>query len=201
MSYPSWNDRYAEPGFAYGTEPNDFLKSVVAQIPHGRVLSLGEGEGRNAIYLATHGLDVTAVDASEVGLAKARQLAADRKVEICTITADLAAFTIESQHWDGIISIFCHLTKAVRAPLYQAAVKGLKPGGIFILQAFTPEQLKHRTGGPTTADRLASLSELQQELSGLEFTHALEIERNIMEGKYHSGLSSVAQIVGRKPLR
>jgi 2-polyprenyl-3-methyl-5-hydroxy-6-metoxy-1,4-benzoquinol methylase len=117
MSQPSWNDRYSEPGYAYGTEPNSYLVSVVNRIPKGKVLSLGEGEGRNAVYLASLGYNVTAVYSSDVGLAKARQLAKDRGVKITTVTADLAGLAIETESWDGIVSIFCHLPAVVRAPL------------------------------------------------------------------------------------
>ena len=89
-----WNERYSESGFAYGTEPNEFLISVVDRIPHGRILSLAEGEGRNAVYLASLGYEVTGVDGSEVGLRKAMELAKERGVAITTIQADLSEFEI-----------------------------------------------------------------------------------------------------------
>ena len=201
MNNRSWNERYSEPGFAYGTEPNAFLASIANKIPKGKVLSLGEGEGRNAVYLAGLGYDVTAVDSSDVGLAKTRQLAADRGVKITTIVADLKDFQIEAEAWAGIISIFCHLPTAVRVPLYRRVVSGLKPGGVLVLESYTPKQLLHGTGGPTDVDRLLTLAKLQQELSGLQLVHAFEVERDVQEGKYHAGRSSVVQLIAAKPSR
>jgi len=113
-----WDERYSQPGFAYGTEPNEFLAANAKRIPIGPVLSLDEGEGRNAAYLASLGHRVVAVDQSEVGLAKAKRLAADRNLTIETVCADLANFHIEPSAWTGIVSIFCHLPRQVRLPLY-----------------------------------------------------------------------------------
>jgi SAM-dependent methyltransferase len=196
MKYPLWNERYSEPGFAYGVEPNEFLVSAANRIPMGKVLSLGEGEGRNAVYLAGLGYDVTAVDSSDVGLTKARELAAKRGVTITTITADLSQFRIEPKSWDGIFSIFCHLPREIRRPLYRSAVDGLRPGGVLVLEAFTPLQLRYGTGGPSEPDRLLSLEDARSELTGLEFAVAEEKERQVREGKYHTGLASVVQIFG-----
>jgi SAM-dependent methyltransferase len=200
MDNSSWNQRYSQPGFAYGTEPNNFLASTIEKIPKGRVLSLGEGEGRNAVFLAGLGYDVTAVDSSDVGLAKAQQLASYRGVTLATVTEDLADFQIGTEDWEGIISIFCHVPPSVRVPLYRRVVNGLKPGGCFVLEAFTPKQLHLGTGGPKEVDRLMNLDDLKRELSGLQFVHALEMERDIQEGKYHTGLSSVVQLVAIKPM-
>jgi len=193
-----WDERYSQPGFVYGTEPNEFLAAVAGQIPAGPVLSLGEGEGRNAAYLASLGHRVVAVDQSEVGLAKARKLAADRGLTIETVVADLASYTIEPQAWAGIVSIFCHLPRRIRAPLCAAAARGLQPGGVLVLEAYTPNQLARDTGGPRDPDMLASLADLTAELSALELIHARELEREFREGAYHTGLASVVQIIGLK---
>jgi len=195
----NWDERYSEPGFAYGTAPNDFLVSIVDKIPHGKILSLAEGEGRNAVYLASLGYVVTGVDGSEVGLRKAEELAAERGVAITTIHADLSEFEIEPEQWDGVIACYCHLPSAIRIPLHRAAVKGLKPGGVFVLEAFSKEQLGYGTGGPQSPDMLMSLDDLQQELAGLEFVHAVRIEREVREGSGHTGLASVIQMLGIKP--
>ncbi len=96
-----WNERYSQTEYAYGKHPNDFLVQVIQQIPKGHVLSLAEGEGRNAVYLAQQGCQVTAVDGSSIGLEKARKLAAERSVEIETIVADLAEFVIQPNSWDA----------------------------------------------------------------------------------------------------
>jgi SAM-dependent methyltransferase len=194
-----WDERFSEPGFAYGTEPNEFIVSVADRIPQGKVLSLAEGEGRNAVYLASLGYQVTGVDGSEVGLRKAAQLAKERGVTITTVHADLGKFEIEPEQWDGIIACFCHLPPAIRIPLHQAAVRGLKPGGVFVLEAFSKEQLAYGTGGPQSLDMLMSLDELKVELAGLELVHAVQIERPVQEGRGHTGLASVVQLLGRKP--
>lgn len=105
----NWDERYSEPGFAYGTAPNEFIASVADRVPKGKILSLAEGEGRNAVYLASLGYEVTGVDGSEVGLHKAVELATGRGVAITTIHADLSTFEIGEEQWDGIIACYCHL--------------------------------------------------------------------------------------------
>jgi SAM-dependent methyltransferase len=195
----NWDDRYSEPGFAYGTAPNDFLVSVADRIPKGKILSLAEGEGRNAVYLASRGFAVTGVDGSAVGLRKAEELARARGVSIQTIHADLSEFEITPEVWDGILACFCHTSPALRVALHQAAVRGLKAGGVFVLEAFSKEQLANHTGGPPSIDMLMSLDDLKQELAGLEFVHAVQIEREVREGRGHTGLASVVQILGIKP--
>ena len=193
-----WDERYTEPGFAYGTEPNDFLVSVVSAIPPGRILSLAEGEGRNAVYLASRGFDVTGVDSSSVGLAKARSLAAERGVSISTLQADLGSFLIGQEAWDGIIACYCHLPSSLRAPLHRSVVQGLRPGGAFVLEAFSREQPAYGTGGPQSPDLLMALDEVKAELAGLEFLQAVTVEREVREGRHHTGLASVIQVFGRK---
>ncbi len=193
-----WNQRYAKPGYAYGTEPNNFLVSAADRIPPGRVLSLGDGEGRNSVFLARLGYDVTAVDVSDVGLEKARRLAADANVSISTVVSDLVAYQIEPGTWDGIISIFCHLPRPLRRDVHAAAVSGLKPGGAFVLEAYTPRQLAFGTGGPPVLELLVSLDELRQELGALDLVIARETEREVVEGRCHFGLSAVVQLVGVK---
>jgi SAM-dependent methyltransferase len=195
----NWDERYSESDFAYGTAPNEFLVSVVDSIPKGRILSLAEGEGRNAVYLASLGYEITGVDGSEVGLRKAQDLAADRGVTICTIHADLSGFQIEPEQWDGIIAFYCHVPSAIRIPLHQAVVRGLKTGGVFALEAFSKEQINYGTGGPPTLDMLMDLDDLKQELAGLEFVSSVQKEREVREGSRHTGLASVIQILGIKP--
>lgn len=194
-----WDERYNEPGYSYGTAPNEFLVSVVDRIPKGKLLSLAEGEGRNAVYLASLGYEVTGVDGSEVGLRKAQALAYEQSVCITTIQADLSQFEIETGHWDGILAFYCHLPSALRIQLHKTAVRGLKSGGVFILEAFSKEQLAYNTGGPQSLDMLMSLDDLKLELHGLEFIHAIQIERDVHEGNRHTGLASVIQILAFKP--
>ncbi len=194
-----WDDRYSEPGYAYGSEPNDFLVSVVERIPPGPVLCLAEGEGRNAVFLAGRGHAVTAVDASAIGLGKARSLAAERKVTIETVCSDLADYTITPDHWAGIVCIWCHLPGALRERVHRAAAAGLRSGGVIVLEAYTPAQLALGTGGPKVSELLYTRELLERDFEGLEWIIARETEREIHEGKYHGGRSAVVQLVGRKP--
>ena len=194
-----WDERYSSAGYAYGTEPNEFLVATASRLPAGRVLCLGEGEGRNAVWLARQGYEVTAVDASRVGLQKAQRLAASHQVTITTVHADLAEYEIAPGHWDGIVSIFCHLPPALRSDVHRRCVDGLRPGGVMLLEAYTPKQLNLRTGGPATADLMMDVETLRTELAGLEFLDLQEREREIREGDFHQGLGAVVQLVGRKP--
>lgn len=192
----NWDERYSEPGYTYGTEPNDFLVAMADRIPLGSLLSLGEGEGRNGVYLASRGYSVTGVDGSPVGLRKAAQLAAERGVTLSLIEADLSTFQIEPNAWEGIVACYCHLPAAIRAPLHRAAVRGLKQGGVFLLEGFSKEQLTRDTGGPKSLDMLFDLDELRQELAGLDNRHGVTLEREVREGSHHTGLASVVQILG-----
>jgi SAM-dependent methyltransferase len=193
-----WNERYAVDEYVYGTAPNDFLASVIERLPMGRVLCIAEGEGRNAVYLAEQGFEVTAVDSSPVGLYKARKLAGQRGVHIETVVADLAHYEIVPESWDAIVAIFCHLPPPLRRAIHAQAVAGLRPGGAIVLEAYTPAQLKHGTGGPPVAELLMTLEGLRDELSGLRFEHAVEIERDIQEGRFHAGVGAVVQVLAYK---
>ena len=193
-----WDERYSEAGFAYGDQPNDFLAARFAEIPPGPVLDLGCGEGRNAVFLAEQGYDVTAVDQSAAGLQKAERLAAQRGVEITTVQADLGQFTLQPNHWAGVVSVFCHLPPELRRSLYTSVVQGLRPGGVLLLEAYTPAQVGRGTGGPSNPDSMLSLDRLKDELPGLEWIVAEEKERDVREGSFHTGLASVVQFIGRR---
>jgi SAM-dependent methyltransferase len=194
-----WDERFSAPGYAYGTEPNDFLVSVADRIPEGRVLCLAEGEGRNAVYLAGLGHRVTAVDASRVGLAKTQSLANQRGVDLQTELADLTEYEIEAGAWQGIVSVFCHLPPVARAALHERTLRGLAPGGVFVLEGFTPGQLELGTGGPRSRELLMELDVVRQELPGLRFEIARELQRPLNEGRYHQGVASVVQLLAAKP--
>ena len=195
----SWDEKYSAADFYYGTEANDFLREHCAAIPAGgEVLCLAEGEGRNAVFLGGRGWRVVALDQSPVGLQKASRLAFERGVRLETVVADLADHAIEPARWDGIVSIWCHLPPPLRAVVHGQVVRGLRPGGVLLLEAYTPDQLRHGTGGPKDVELLPTLAELRRELAGLEFEHAVECERVIQEGHGHHGLSAVVQIVARR---
>lgn len=194
-----WDERYSSDDYAYGTEPNAFLAARASRLPRGRMLCLGEGEGRNAVWLAEQGHEVTAVDASAVGLEKARRLAASRGTTITTVHADLAEYPIEPGAWDGIVSIFCHLPLTLRADLHRRCVAGLRPGGLMLLEAYTPRQVGRGTGGPPSAELMMDAQTLRAELAGLDLMELQEYEREVHEGAFHNGLGAVVQLVARKP--
>ena len=194
-----WNERYATEEYVYGTAPNTFLASVADQLsPGSRLLCLAEGEGRNAVYLAGLGHDVVAVDQSSVGLEKARSLAKEKGVEIEVVVADLADYQIKPVSWDVIISIFCHTPPELRKKIHASVVAGLAPGGLFILEAYTPDQIELKTGGPPVAELMMTLDDLKLELAGLTLIHAAELRRDVNEGRLHNGPGAVVQIVGQK---
>ena len=192
-----WNERYAADGFAYGTEPNAFLAQH-AKLLVGPVLSLAEGEGRNAVFLASLGLDVLGVDSSEVGLAKARSLASSRGVTIRTEVADLATYEPPPQSFGAVVSISAHLPSSSRKRLHRLAERALRPNGIVLLEAYTRAQLARTTGGPKDPDMLMSRAELLAEFPNCEPILAHEIEREVVEGRFHTGLASVVQFLARK---
>ena len=194
-----WDERYDTKDYVYGKEPNGFLASMLPQLAGQRILSLAEGEGRNAVFLAEQGYDVLAVDASAVGLDKARALAEERAVSIEIRVADLGTFDIEEGTWDAIVSIFCHVPVEIRKALHRKVVQGLRPGGVLVLEAYTPRQLDFKTGGPPVAELMMDLGSLSEELAGLDFVHAIETERDIVEGLYHTGRGAVVQVLARKP--
>ena len=195
-----WDERYGTEEYAYGKTPNKFLEENYHVIPKGKVLSLAEGEGRNAVFLAKQGYSVTAVDASQVGLNKAKKLADENGVSLEFIHADLAEFVIGENEWEGIVSIFCPLPSARRKELHKKVVAGLKPHGVFLVEAYTPDQLKYGTGGGSSADSMTSKESLLRELQGLKFIHLIELERNVVEGTYHTGLGAVVQAIALKEM-
>lgn len=191
-----WDDRYAEPEYAYGTEPNDFLREQLKGTAPGKALCLAEGQGRNAVFLASLGFDVTAVDLSPVGLGRAQDLAKMRGVSITTRVMDLAELQLDAGAWDLIVSIFAHVPPAVRAHAHRQVALGLRTGGRFILEAYAPGQVSRETGGPRQPELTMTLEGLRTELSGLQFDVAREITREVIEGKYHTGLAEVVQLSG-----
>ena len=195
-----WDQRYAAEEYAYGTQPNEYLAAMVGRLASGRVLCLGEGEGRNAVWLAQRGFEVTALDASAVGLEKAQRLARERGVRIATVHADLAEYTIQPESWSSIVSIFCHLPPPLRREVHRQAVTGLHAGGTLLLEAYTTEQLGYKTGGPPVAEMMMDLDTLRRELHGMELLLAREKLREIHEGEFHNGLGAVVQILARKPV-
>ena len=198
--YPSsfWDERYGADAYMYGKEPNDFLKQNIDALPQGSVMCLADGEGRNSVFVASTGRAAWSVDLSTHGPRKTMQLAAEHKVEVHAETADLATFDLGQNRWDAIVSIFAHMPKEVRADLHKRVVSALKPGGVFLLEAYTPAQVGRGTGGPQDTSLTMRLEDLRTELTLLTFEIGQEIERNVVEGIGHTGMASVVQVIARK---
>ncbi len=194
-----WDARYQGDAFFYGTAPNDFLAAHAGML-EGPVLALAEGEGRNAVFLAGRGLEVTGVDISPVGLDKARRLAAERGVQIETVVADMADYMPEAGHYGAVVSIFAHLPPPVRAALYPRVVAALKPGGLLLLEGYAEAQLERDTGGPKDIAMLLTPDKVAAEFQGLETVWLQQLERDVQEGQGHTGRASVVQFIGRKPV-
>jgi SAM-dependent methyltransferase len=194
-----WDARYEANPFFYGRMPNDFLVSAVGSIPKGKVLCLAEGEGRNSVFLARSGYAVTGVDFSDKAIVHAQSAARSNDVEVEYVQADLADFDLGENRWHGVVSIFCHLPEAMRRDLHRRVVRALRPGGVYVMESYAPEQVLLGTGGPKDPDMLLSLKQAREELEGLEFELGQQIERIIFEGIGHNGPSAVTQVIARKP--
>jgi len=192
-----WNKRYAGDDYLYGTEPNSFL---VAQYKVLRepVLSLSEGEGRNAVFLASRGLEVVCVDISAVALEKAKRLAKSRGVEITTIVCDLEDFEPEERRYGSVVSISAHLPSRVRHRLYPLIEQSLRPGGTIVLEAYSENQLSRNTGGPKDLDMLMTVDKLRREFPNCEPLLLRDVEREVSEGEGHTGMASVVQFIARR---
>jgi SAM-dependent methyltransferase len=198
MSSQFWDDRYRADEYAYGREPNEFLRAEAHRIAPGRVLCLAEGEGRNAVFLASLGHEVTAVDFSVEGLRKAERLARDQNVKIATVQADLATYEPEMDAFTGVVAIFAHLPPPVRKHVHGWIPRALRSGGVYILEAYTPAQLALDTGGPRNAELLMTLAGLKEELAPLTMDIGREVEREIHEGPFHGGRSATVQLVAAR---
>ena len=195
MNPEFWNSRFNEAEWAYGTQANDFVRSCFHHPGQGRVLCLAEGQGRNAVYLASLGYQVTALDYSEVGLERAQALAKSQGLSIETQQADLAEYSFETETWDGIVSIFGHLPSALRSQVNAQLFSSLKPGGFLCMEGYHLDQLNFKTGGPAHPDLLYSEDVLTQELCGQWSDFIVQkSQRIIKEGPYHNGPSSTVQI-------
>lgn len=197
MQADFWNERYKEDGFAYGTKPNDFLKEQMFE-PHSRILCLAEGEGRNAIFLASQGHIVKAVDISKEGINKLRSQASEKGLSIETVCADLLDYSFEPESWDAIVIIFGHFPPEVRKSIHGKLYDALKKRGKVILEAYSKKQLAYKTGGPMDEKMLYSTDELLADFKQFGDVMMEQKEREVHEGKYHNGNSSVIQLVAIK---
>lgn len=194
-----WERRYLGDGYRYGTEPNDFLRESTPLLPNGAALCLAEGEGRNAVYLALQGYEVSSVDLSPAAVRKTLRLAEENGVTVSAVAADLSDYDIGVESFDVIVSIFAHMPAAVRSDLHRRVIHALRPGGMFLLEAYTPAQIGRGTGGPQSPELAMTLEDLRGELAPLEFIHARELERSVLEGTGHTGVGAVVQVIARRP--
>jgi SAM-dependent methyltransferase len=198
-----WNQRFAEPGYKYGTEPNAFVRGQVQRLrPASQVLVPGDGEGRNGVWFAAQGHSVLSMDYSGVGLKKARALAEQRGADVSerltTLCADLADWAPDPQAWDAVVLSYVHLPSAIRRSAHRRLAAGLKPGGCLILEAFHPGQLGFDSGGPKDVDMLYTLAQLRADFDGqLEELLGWEGEIVLDEGPGHQGPARVTRWVGR----
>lgn len=198
-----FDDRYTEPGYHYGKDPDPFLASLADRFKPGqRALLPGDGEGRNGVWLATRGLQVTTFDLSVVGVEKARALAADRGVKIDARVSAAESFDWPKGACDVVMLNYLHLPPERRASMHRAAWNALKPGGLFILQAFSPRQLEMRKrgaeGGPQIKDNLYTAEIIRADLPGAIFEQ-LEDSDIELKGLSHHGLCAVLRVVARHP--
>ena len=193
-----WNEKFANTDYAYGTEPNDFLASAVTNLKRGATLSLAEGEGRNAVWLAQQGFTVSAIEQSEKGVGKTLRLALQRGVIVMAERGELETFHIQPNSWDLVVSIYAHTPQELRRKLHRQVVAGLKPGGVFVLEAYTPAQIANNTGGPKDVSLMPTVELLRSELAGLVFDHIEEVERDVVEGSLHTGPAHVVQVVAHR---
>jgi len=194
-----WNRRYSEAGFAYGTKPNLFLVSKSKLLEPGmNILAIGDGEGRNGIWLAEHGMEVTIIDQSEIGLHKARHLAAEKNVVIQTICEDLMSWEWPVNTYDAIVSIFVHFGQTERPTVHKSILEALKPGGWLIMQSFNRDQITRNSGGPKNVDMLYTTEMLARDFSGLSIEELEETEADLDEGVYHHGSAAVINLLAQK---
>jgi SAM-dependent methyltransferase len=196
----TWNRRYAGDDFLFGTEPNAWLRDHVDTLPRaGRVLCVADGEGRNSVWLASRGFRVDAFDIADVAVAKARAFAARAGVAVHYEVADCDGYAWPEASFDGVVAIFVQFADPdLRSRMFASMVRCLKPGGVLILQGYTPKQLEYRTGGPPFASHLYTLQLLNEAFRELSIIELREYEAEVREGSGHSGRSALIGLVARR---
>ncbi|MEL6645521.1 MAG: class I SAM-dependent methyltransferase [Pseudomonadota bacterium] len=195
-----WNDRYAQPGFHFGTEPAAFLTAQAGHLaPNANVLVIADGEGRNSVYVAKLGHTVTAMDASPVGIEKARGLAAEAGVAVDYHVADIYTMDWAEAAYDAVVGIFFQFAPpAERAGIFRGMDRTLRPGGALMIHGYAPRQVGYGTGGPPWVDHMYTLEMLEAAFPGYEVLVARDYDADIQEGRGHSGVSGLVDFVGRK---
>ncbi len=196
----SWDERYASEDYLFGTEPNAFLVSQRDLLKPGMsCLAVADGEGRNGVWLAQQGLRVLSVEASAVALEKAKKLARQRGVAIDFEQADLAQWEWGENRFDLVAAIFIQFAPpALREQMFAGIKRCLKPGGLLLLQGYTPRQLEYKTGGPPLAGNMYTEALLRKAFGDMEIIRLREHDDHIGEGAGHSGMSALIDLVARK---
>jgi SAM-dependent methyltransferase len=196
----TWNRRFEAEGYLFGTEPNAWLREHAhAWRPGQRVLSVADGEGRNSVWLARRGLVVDAFDIAQVGVAKARRMAAEQGVSVNFAVADCDSIAWPEAVYHGVAAIFVQFADpAMRERLFANIQRCLKPGGVLVLQGYTPKQLDYRTGGPPVASHLYTPDMLRDAFAGMGITELREYEAEVAEGSAHRGWSALIGMVARR---
>ncbi len=193
-----WNERYATPEYTYGIEPNIFYRDNLKSIPPGKILFPAEGEGRNAVYAAKLGWDVTAFDVSTEGKKKAEMLAESVNVNIGYIISDFDNVSFPLNHFDCIVLVFAHMNPVKRQEYHRKLISFLKPGGILILEGFSKKQINNKSGGPRDISMLFSEDELRSDFGLVSELTITETDYIINEGPFHQGIASVIRVKGIK---
>jgi len=195
-----WNQRFGAAEYIFGTAPNAFLAYHASLLAPGqRALCVADGEGRNSVWLAEQGLEVSAFDLSPVGVEKARRLARSRGVEVRYEVASVYDWRWPEAAYDVVAAIFVQFADpAMRAFLFGRMIAALKPGGLVLVEGYTPAQLKHATGGPKQVDQLYTEELLRREFGSLEILELKAYEAELDEGSRHRGMSAVIDLVARK---
>ena len=197
----TWNKRFESEDFIFGLEPNQYLRAQASLLaPGGRVLCVADGEGRNSVWLARQGMRVDAFDISEVGVAKARKLAADSGVAVDYSVADCDQWAWPAETYDAVVAIFVQFADpAMRERLFANMVRSLKSGGLLVMQGYTPRQLEYKTGGPPILSHLYTEELLRASFTTLDIIELHEYEAELTEGTQHRGRSALIGLVARKP--
>jgi SAM-dependent methyltransferase len=196
-----WNERFDKKEFIFGKEPNEYLVEQAALYlkPNSSVLCIADGEGRNGVWLAKQGMQVTGFDVSDIALAKANQFAADNDVNIQYSLCDTDGFDWQANSYDAVIGIFIQFADPdMRARIFKQVHQALKPGGLFILQGYTPKQLEYKTGGPSLIEHLYTEQMIRELSQGFEILDLQCYEKELSEGARHTGMSALLGMVAKK---
>jgi len=201
MSRDFWDERYATDAYIFGTAPNVFLASQAALIRPGmRALAIADGEGRNGVWLAGRGVQVHAIDVSPVALEKARKLATERGVTLDFEQADILDWNWPAAAYDLVAAIFIQFAPPPERDRIIAGIRrSLNPGGLLVMQGYTPKQVEFATGGPPNPANMYTAALLRDWFGDWDIVHLREHESVISEGSHHHGMSALIDLVARKP--